>query len=393
MIELSAELALLAACSLADDAMLAQHAEKAAKSAIDWQRFERMARYHGIAGMVGARLAATAPGFLPMEVEAGCKQALRANAALQLSQEMESIRICALLDEAGIRSLVLKGVALAHMLYAPNPEWRSSSDIDLLIAEADLDRADALLRSKGYVRTSPAFQPPVRGRDMFLLLQKDFNYLEPLTGHQIELHFRLLGNPHCIPAKFEDLAAQSRLVETGSGAVRGLDGATFLAYLCWHALGHTDFRLHWIRDLTRMVRYLGASSCGDVVRSSVFASSAIRPAELCDALLAAFSGAGIDPRWNAAVQTAIGSMERAQDTPTMRSFSRFGAEIADLRFIIGLCSSWWAKAHVLLQFLCDPRDVAFLKLGRRFTPLYALFGPLLALRRFVVRNSGGPPGR
>ncbi len=386
MFELSAELALLAACSLADDAMLAQHVEKAATATIDWQRFERMARYHGIAGMVGARLAATAPGFLPMEVEAGCKQALRANAALQLSQEMESIRICAFLEEVGIRSLVLKGVALAHMLYAPNPEWRSSSDIDLLIDEADLDRADALLRSKGYVRTSPAFQPPVRGRDMFLLLQKDFNYLEPLTGHQIELHFRLLSNPRCIPARFEDLAAQSRLIETGSGAVRGLDGATFLAYLCWHALGHIDFRLHWIRDLSRMLRHLEASSCAQAVRSSIFARNAIRPAELCDAILAALSGEAVNKRWEGPVRSAILNMEQAKGVSKVRNFGRIVIELTDLRFLLGLCPNWKTKGYFLIHILCDPRDVAALGLGRRFAPVYALLGPILSFRRFLARG-------
>jgi Uncharacterised nucleotidyltransferase len=386
MIELSAELALLAACSLADDAMLAQHAEKAAKAAIDWQRFERMARYHGIAGMVGARLAATAPGFLPMDVEAGCKQALRANAALQAAQEMESIRICDLLEEAGIPSLVLKGVALAHMLYAPYPEWRSSSDIDLLIAEADLDCADALLRSKGYVRTSPAFQPPVRGRDMFLLLQKDFNYTEPHTGHQIELHFRLLSNPHCVPADFEELAAQSRLVETGSGAVRGLDGATFLAYLCWHALGHIDFRLHWIRDLSRMLRHLEASSCAQLAGSSKFARNAIRPAELCDAILAALSGAAVNRRWEGNVRTAILNMEQAKAVSKVRNFGRLAIELKDLRFLLGLCPNWKTKGFFLIHTLSDPRDVAALGLSRRFAPLYALLGPMLSLRRFLARE-------
>ena len=52
-------------------------------------------------------------------------------------------------DTAGLDALLLKGPALAQTLYAPS-EHRPYSDVDLLVAPRDVERARNILRSLGY---------------------------------------------------------------------------------------------------------------------------------------------------------------------------------------------------------------------------------------------------
>ena len=53
------------------------------------------------------------------------------------------------LDRAGIEHLVLKGAALAHLIY-PSPELRPMRDLDLLVAPHDARQAQTLLRDLGF---------------------------------------------------------------------------------------------------------------------------------------------------------------------------------------------------------------------------------------------------
>jgi hypothetical protein len=63
--------------------------------------------------------------------------------------EHHAIAVSRLLGAHGIRSVVLKGGATAHLDY-PDPSWREVSDIDLLIDPADRAGATALLTGNGW---------------------------------------------------------------------------------------------------------------------------------------------------------------------------------------------------------------------------------------------------
>ena len=70
-------------------------------------------------------------------------------ASQRLAVDDGTVVVTAALDEAGVPTILLKGPALAERLYHEQ-ESRIYSDTDLLVAEADLARAGATLRSLGY---------------------------------------------------------------------------------------------------------------------------------------------------------------------------------------------------------------------------------------------------
>lgn len=386
----SADLNLLGACVLGDDTAVAE----ALHAPIDWGRFARLAAYNDVQGMAGQRLQ-SAGAAVPAAVSEQLRDAVRQDAVMHLSQTATSVRLVALLGEAGVPALVLKGAALAQQLYGDHPEWRRSSDIDILIDAGDLDVANRALLADGFHRIWPAHEPPLRGRDMFMQLANVFNYVHPDTRQLIELHYRIALNPHWLPVPFASLFGESERIETRFGSFRGLAGDPMLSYLCWHALSHGDYRLKWFGDLARALRRAGQTSLAACLLRDARPLER-NPALLADAALHALTGgalgAAAPARWNAATAHVIADMDAARDTPVKRSLARLPRELANMRFVMRLSSNWRGKSYGLLRGLCDPRDVAVLGLGLRWAPLYGLAGPFLAVRRFLRRRAAGAEG-
>lgn len=170
------------------------------------------------------------------------------------------------MEIAGVACAVLKGPPLQARLYPPELR-RDSSDIDLLIRPADLDRAEEVLLRRGY----PAPEPAARRR---ALASHYHVYYERPKPPPIELHFRLFGGfAASIPSepfldrsvvfKMEGLASiagasGSAEADAGVGASAGASSPTMrvltpadeLFYLLLHAAIHMrDPR--WIRDIKR----------------------------------------------------------------------------------------------------------------------------------------------
>ncbi len=393
---LSAELALLAACDLADDALLVEQIEAATLAGIDWQRFARLARGNDMAGLVAARLGLLTPGRLPPDIAEDLGAFLQSNTVLQLSQTSASAKLIRSLESEGVKAVVLKGMALSHMLYGANPHWRSSTDIDVLIDVADLQAADKILQSIGYVRHWPVQGLPLRGKDMFLHLANVFEYVSPGSGQLVELHHRITLNPHWMPGNFEDLYAASVEVPTRFGPVRGLDGPCLVSYLCWHAFAHFGFRMKWFCDIVRALRRTGAETCAQLCPPG--GPYAPAPIALADQLIAAImpavrGEATVQPAsgpWLAQANRVISDMENPSDVPTSRSLALLPRELRFRLFLTRLSPNKKARAYELMRATSDPRDVELLGLGMRWAWFYGLVGPLLAMRRFALGLLGKP---
>jgi hypothetical protein len=391
---LSPEFALLAACTLLEDDRLDEVAPPLAqRPGFDWQRFVELGAFHGIEQVARQRLEWVLPGAIPSTQVAQSQQRLVRTSALAAAHAKVTAEIVAQLKSADIEALVLKGVALAAQLYAPTPEVRASSDIDILVAPEHLDAADGVLRRAGLARVWPATDPPESARPMFLRLANVFEYGGPTFGEVVELHCRATLNPHALPVGFDELWAASVAVETGYGEVRALAGPLLMQYLCHHLLSQPPHRLKWFGDIVRARRLAGQSDC------ATYAASYPKPlplqaARLTDEMLRDFeraidgaaSGQAAGGRGSRDFAWMVGMMERGENMTVERTWSRLPLELRHLRFILRLTPGWRAKGNELLLALADPRDAVSLRLGPRFAPLYALAGPLLALRRFIKRD-------
>jgi hypothetical protein len=119
-------------------------------AAANWDQLGELLGRARLLPTLGPRIAALAsdpPERFGAAVDASILACQRQEALLELS----GARVEAALAEAGIRANGLKGPALGRSVYG-EPGRRLSSDVDLLVAPADLSRAVAVVRDLGYER-------------------------------------------------------------------------------------------------------------------------------------------------------------------------------------------------------------------------------------------------
>lgn len=120
----------------------------------------------------------------------GMKDAYYRNVVRSLRQEDAQNRTISLLSAEGVPSVLLRGNAIARDIYA-DPYCRSSVDIDILIREDDLERADSVLSKNGYVRSDDL---PLK---FWVARIHHAVYRCPGSEDLIELHWNF-----CIPSFF-----------------------------------------------------------------------------------------------------------------------------------------------------------------------------------------------
>lgn len=140
------------------------------------------------------------------------------------------------LEAEGISAIVLGGAALSLWAY-DQPALRHSHDIDLLIGEPDLARAEAALRNAGFA----AAGGPSPGNPGAAVLCHG-------TGLPVRLHTSLF-ELSCHPAPLEALRAGSRAVAVGEMSARVLGPEDSLAHVLGRAAGSPRrSNLQWACD-------------------------------------------------------------------------------------------------------------------------------------------------
>ena len=158
----------------------------------------------------------------------------RKNVMMMLQRTADLRRLDAALSAAGLPYLVLKGPILAHTVY-PEPAMRTMLDLDLLLHDADVERAMAALAEIGYrvpehfagATTNPGDAPPL---------------IDTAFGSAVlELHTILDSMPHGDPPLARAWAG-ARRVPAGHGLeLPTLDRAEFFAHVVMHVSRHHRF--------------------------------------------------------------------------------------------------------------------------------------------------------
>jgi hypothetical protein len=118
---------------------------------LDWSMLSETLRVRKLLPVLGPRILELAEGStddgFAGAVELAVETGRRQSALLQLV----TLRVMAILGEAGIRSAPLKGPLLGEAIYG-DPGRRLSNDIDLLVPPAQLRAAVEIVRGMGYDR-------------------------------------------------------------------------------------------------------------------------------------------------------------------------------------------------------------------------------------------------
>jgi hypothetical protein len=224
---------------------------------IDWLRLSDLAALHGVVGLVRRKLAAL---DLQSCVPAPAWQAMDA-AATQIAFDAmlhlrETAGMAAALEQAGIQPLLLKGQALADLLY-DDPLIRPASDIDLLIWRDEVEIAQEALAAIDYAPQSRQWLNRQLAHGYHISLGR-----EVWSGRAVllELHWDLGGRN----LFGYDLAAwRSRsqpFVLSGAPApLQRFSPEDQLLHLALHMRKHRYVGLRWLVDVAELLRRFQAT--------------------------------------------------------------------------------------------------------------------------------------
>ena len=116
---------------------------------VDWSRLVQTLRTRKLLTTLGPRILELTGDFANDELAEAVERALEAGRRQGAFLQMVTLRIVALLADAGIRCASLKGPLLGEAIYG-DPGRRLSSDIDLLVPAERLTQAVEVVRGLGY---------------------------------------------------------------------------------------------------------------------------------------------------------------------------------------------------------------------------------------------------
>lgn len=156
-------------------------------SGMDYNVFLDYARYHEM--LVFAYLYLKKKGIAPADkADIFLRNNFYTNTAYMANLKEAFLSLASELKSNDIISIPLKGMSLAHTLYK-DIAGRQSSDIDILIKEDDLPRAEGILEGLGYKSDLYGFSRQYWRRHQYHLIyskKSEFGY--PIT---VELHWAL----------------------------------------------------------------------------------------------------------------------------------------------------------------------------------------------------------
>lgn len=155
----------------------------------DWDYFARMANAHGAGALAYFNLEKLGlPGNLPEKQAGFLKNILTLNLARNTSHLSRMGEVLNILNNAGIKTVLLKGLALELTVYG-NTGLRQMTDVDVLVAKHECIKARKLLLANGF-RSLPLKSPVHKliishtGKHLPSLLKGDFS---------VEIHHSLFG--------------------------------------------------------------------------------------------------------------------------------------------------------------------------------------------------------
>ena len=164
-----------------------------------------------------------------------------------------------------VRSLLLKGPALARMLYAAE-EVRRYSDVDLLVAEEDLAEGRRVLSDLGYRNAEERM-----GIDDVAGIMYSETWVRPQPGEEswlhVDLHWRLDGSKAPSAVAWSALAVRRTWIDLGGGRAPVLRPEGLAMHLALHAAQHardrpmTDLALgleRWSAEIWRQAAQLAS---------------------------------------------------------------------------------------------------------------------------------------
>ena len=215
---------------------------------IDGELLVLLAAQHGVSSNLLRCLDELSWVSTPPAVRQGLQSFRRHHLPRTLSISQELVTVATALTDAGIPFATFKGPMLALQLYG-DLALREYADVDLIVPERDMERAEQVLAARGYrnLQGDRAF------RQAFLRHQRQYALVREDLDAAIDLHWDFTADPLPFPLRPAEIWSRLAQVSLGGCSVPTLAGEELALLLAGHGTKEGWRSLGWVCDFAMLV--------------------------------------------------------------------------------------------------------------------------------------------
>ena len=222
-----------------------------ADEGLDWAAAVDAAWLHGLLPLLHTHLAAL--GLLervPEPARGSLQRSFTSNVQWNLRLSHELREVLRDFERDGIPAFPYKGPVLAQQLYG-SVALRENADLDVVVPQADVDRAHERLLARGYRISRPLSSLQHRSVQRF---EKSCEYIREPHRTIVELHWSFTGTRARDSLEMAELLERCRWLPFMGSHVRVFHPRDLLLLLSVHGCRHLWERLEWLCGVAELIR-------------------------------------------------------------------------------------------------------------------------------------------
>ena len=215
---------------------------------LDWANLLKMAEYHGVEPLLYASLSRVSPDLVPAEALIRLRQKVQVGGLLNRSLAQELIKLCDEFVARGLPVIPIKGATLATVAYG-DLGLRDFTDLDLLVPESSVGKAQAVLATLGYERRDVVDEQSDEHDD-----GPHQVFVKRRTLCRVDLQWVMAHQYFSFRLDRPEIWARRVSVAFENRTVPGLAPEDLLVVLCVHGSKHAWEHLKWVCDVAELLR-------------------------------------------------------------------------------------------------------------------------------------------
>jgi Uncharacterised nucleotidyltransferase len=228
---------------------LSDQIRAAVQTQVNWMALIRLALRHDVMPLLYRSLQRVCPDAVPADILGPLGARYRQEAAQAQCRARELVRILSLFEEQGIPVVPYKGPTLAQRLYG-DLALREFGDLDIMILERDIPRAQDLIRRDGY---DFVFLKDVSKLADYVRSNRELQFHRS-DGARLELHWRFALQLACVKHDPERFLQRFEMIWLAGVQVPSLPLEVYFLILSLHGTKHKWGQLKLICDIAEILR-------------------------------------------------------------------------------------------------------------------------------------------
>lgn len=220
------------------------------KQSINWEHFYTLATRHRLTPYIIRNLEKS-KSIIPSYMLEKLIEKNRNNTKRMLQFSAEIIQLAKIFTENKIDYAFFKGPVLSYELYN-DIGIRHSGDIDLIIEQSNISKANSLLSQLGYIRHEPGFNLTKKQEKANFSISHHYTYKHKERNAPIELHWNLTNPGSLFPITTQELLNKRREISFQNNKVFTISKSDKLLFLAVHGSIHRWYRLFWLKDFAEV---------------------------------------------------------------------------------------------------------------------------------------------